>query len=121
MKKRMKKMSAIALSLIMALNVCGFYCYADESDIDTCTSLEECTTLFDSFFGTKGFQLNTNFLEKDINFDGEITINDYWLIENYVSGYGDLSPLQIKFADLNGDGAVTQTDQDLYYAWFSDL
>ena len=53
-----------------------------------------------------------NYIYGDVDFDGEVTNNDAVLILKYVNNLVTFDNTQIKVADVNGDGKITQEDSD---------
>lgn len=53
-----------------------------------------------------------NYIYGDVDFDGEVTNNDAVLILKYVNNLVAFDNTQIKVADVNGDGKITQEDSD---------
>ena len=49
----------------------------------------------------------------DISGNGDVTRVDATIVENYVNGYGVLTPEQLVLADVDGDGVVTRADAAL--------
>lgn len=53
-----------------------------------------------------------NYIYGDVDFDGEVTAKDRMLISRYISNLVTFDDIQIKVADVNGDGKITQEDGD---------
>lgn len=53
-----------------------------------------------------------NYIYGDVDFDGEVTAKDRMLISRYISNLVIFDDIQIKVADVNGDGKITQEDGD---------
>lgn len=53
-----------------------------------------------------------NYIYGDVDFDGEVTAKDRMLILRYISNLVTFDDIQIKVADVNGDGKITQEDGD---------
>lgn len=53
-----------------------------------------------------------NYIYGDVDFDGEVTNNDALLVLKYARNLVMFDDTQIKVADVNGDGKITQEDSD---------
>lgn len=57
----------------------------------------------------------------DVNEDGKIDVNDATLIKEYLNGKAELSELQKKAADVNGDNKITNDDVDMLQKKIANL
>lgn len=56
----------------------------------------------------------------DVNYDGEITLEDVSLINKHINNEITFDPSSFKIADVNGDGTINNADINLLYRVIND-
>lgn len=123
-----KKIISVFLAVISVILMCsvGFTANAVEyASTDTGTLTVHLNVVYDASKGMTpvyGMQSDGNFAgggmstDKvyfqygDVNMDGDIAITDSTLISQYLRDICELTSQQVKLADTNGDGKITQED-----------
>jgi hypothetical protein len=58
---------------------------------------------------------NSAYLYGDVNLDGKVTSNDYYMIRNFLSGARRPSTVQSKLADVDYNGKITSADANIVF------
>lgn len=98
-----------------ALGVNNLSCRLGETDITvwaskTATSQASYTVRVRIVLMKTDFDDISDYELGDINMDGEVTQDDYTLLQNYLNGSGSLTGKQFKLADMNEDGILNSGD-----------